>query len=325
MIDERACPVIICAADNAYAMPLAVMLRSLTENMRRYSRAVVWVLDGGISRANKRRILKSLPTGVLSVSWVKPDHNRLKSMPVFGHVTICTYYRLLLGELLPQSVHKVIYLDVDAIVLGDIGELWDIPMNGGILLAVAEPGKIVSQSDGLRMYEDLHLLPDAPYFNAGILVIDCEQWRQKNLFVVATEFVRKYRHLIQWHDQDVLNAILAGLWGTLPQKWNTRVHHLWEGAFQDLLSAGSGVGIIHFASAIKPWDFGAKHPADDYYFHWVDKTAWVGWRPTRQLVNWRVVRRTVRDKHWYGKWIRKIPWLGRVWGLAMERRKQKTV
>lgn len=316
-MNEKAIPVMVCAADNRYAMPLAVMLRSMADHLVSYPRVSVWVLDGGISWLRKRRVVASLPQGKVELQWVRPSHRRLKGVPVFGHVSICTYYRLLIGELLPNSITKVIYLDVDTLVQGDIGELWDVEMKSTTLAAVPHSDMNVSAPYGLAMYKELGLSPDTPYFNAGVLLIDLVRWRTLDMQRLASKFVEQYGTLLNFWDQDVLNGVLAGSWGVLSAKWNVCVGHLWKGNVTGLVSNPGETAIIHFASAIKPWDYGSQHPFQDVYFGWIDRTVWRGWRPKRQVVNWKRIRKNVGNRHWYGAWIRRVPGIGLLWGAVM--------
>lgn len=48
--------VLVCAADNNYAMPLAVTVRSAVANLKSDRKLHLFVLDGGISEANKEKI-----------------------------------------------------------------------------------------------------------------------------------------------------------------------------------------------------------------------------------------------------------------------------
>ncbi len=309
-------PVIVCAADNRYVRPLVVMLRSLADNLQRYRSVAVWVLDGGISRRNKRRIIASLDPARVRIQWVVPDDRVLKKVPVFGHVSICTYYRLLLANVLPQDISKVIYLDVDTVVSGDIGEMWDASMQGKSILAVPEEDQTLGGTMDPALVRVLSLNGDAPYFNAGVIVVNLARWRESHFSEQAGNLLERYGANIRYWDQDVLNSLLANDWAALEPKWNQKVHHLWVGDAHSLLP-----GIVHFASSIKPWDFGVAHAAAPLYFQWLDRTLWAGWRPRRPLVRWAVVRSQLADKHWYGKWIRRLPVLGYIWVKLAETRR----
>jgi len=310
-------PIIVCAADNRYAMPLATMLRSLVDNLRKYPAVQVWVMDGGVSWRNKRRVAQSLPKGRVDLHWIQPSHKRLKKAPVFGHVSICTYYRLVMGELLPPSIRKVIYLDVDTLVLGDIGELWDVELNTNTVAAVPHMGMKVSDPYGLAMYKELDLAPDTPYFNAGVLLIDLAQWRERGVGSLAFEFVGKYGAQLRFWDQDVLNGVLARTWCPLDAKWNVCVSHLWRSDAEEVAGDAKKMSVVHFASSIKPWNYGVGHPAEALFYRWMDQTVWAGWRPVRPKVDWKGVKKNLANKHWYGQCIRGIPGVGHLWDVLM--------
>jgi lipopolysaccharide biosynthesis glycosyltransferase len=50
---------------------------------------------------------------------------------VFDHPIEC-YFRLLFGDLLPEHLHKIIYLDADMIVNSDLVELFEYPLSTSI-------------------------------------------------------------------------------------------------------------------------------------------------------------------------------------------------
>lgn len=307
---ETSSPVIVCAANNRYAMPLAVVLRSLSDHLESCPRATVFVLDGGISVWNRRRVLESIRLPNLSVHWLRPPVRKLKGVPVFGHTSLCTYYRLLLPELLPPSVAKVIYLDGDVVVTGDVGALWREPVGDCPLMAVEEPNGASMAARAHRAA--LGMRPDSRYFNAGVLLINLNAWRREGVGAKTIDFLRRNRPVIRWWDQDGLNATLECRWGELDPRWNCRVDAGEEGGAinGDVRTAA----IVHFASAVKPWDYYARHPDRQIFFDYLDRTRWAGWRPRKP---WRA---TVLNKHWYGMWVRRVPVFGRAWSALAARR-----
>ena len=307
-------PNIVCAADNRYAIPLAVMLRSIEEHLGEDCTATVWILDGGITPENRRKIVRSLPARHLQIHWMSVDAGLLAGMPVFGHVSLSTYYRFLLGAILPPEIERVIYLDVDIIVFGDIVELWNTPMENRIVLAVPERNSRVADMLDPAIISGAGLNAEGNCFNAGVMLIDLARWRAENLLERARAFVNQYKTFIRYWDQDILNCLLVDEWGELDGKWNRKVDHL-DGV--DVEACQKAGGLIHFASAIKPWTWWADHSAKSLYLSWVDLTAWRGWRPRAPL------RSMVANKHWYGKWIRRIPVIGFVWRIMRERSKDQ--
>ena len=117
---------IVCAADNNYVIPLSVTLKSILVNLKISQRITCFVIDGGIQEVNKQKILKSLDSQQIIIEWLQPTDAILSKVKVSGHVTVATYYRLLIPDLLPQHIEKVIYLDCDLVVNEDLQKLWAI-------------------------------------------------------------------------------------------------------------------------------------------------------------------------------------------------------
>ena len=82
--------------------------------------------------------------------------------------------RLLLADYMPEEVQKVLYLDSDVIVNGDLSELDSVNLKGKAFAAVPElhmPQK-EKKNIGLKK-EDV-------YFNCGVVLINLEFWRKNH-------------------------------------------------------------------------------------------------------------------------------------------------
>ena len=295
MIDklQNTSPAVVCAADNRYAMPLAVMLSSMELNLRTECSIDVWVLDGGVSWWNKKKVMRSLTTGRLILHWVKVEPAVLKGCPVFGHVSLATYYRVLMADILPSNIEKVLYIDLDVLVVGDIGQLLGVELGTSIILAVRESGNATLEK-GLLCYKKLGLPGDAPYFNAGVLLVNLEVWRAKKFSTKLINFLSIHKAEIVWWDQDAMNALFYNHWADL--RWD------------DLVSCAPVASkIIHFAGASKPWHYGAQKASADLYFRYLDNTSWMGWRPCRPM-------RTI-NRHEFSAAVASLPLVGVMWSV----------
>lgn len=282
--------IVVCAADNRYAMPLAVVIRSALENLNCDRQIIFFVIDGGIKPKNKDKILRSLNSNHLKqceIKWLQPSVDLLNNMKVSGHIKIAAYFRLLIPFLLSRNFVKAIYLDSDLIVQGDLSQLWDIDIGDNYLLAVQQLGiPYVSSLYGLANYKELEIPSDSKYFNSGVLVMNLEKWRTENISMRVIEYIEQNKDYVRWHDQDGLNAVLAGKWGELEPRWNQvpGFHNsYWKDSpfpKEDFNNALHDPYIIHFASSHKPWNSTIKYPANDLFFQYVDMTAWSGWRLT---------------------------------------------
>ena len=295
--------VLVTASDDHFVMPLAVTVRSVLDNLICGKQLLLYVIDGGISQANKCKVESSLQSDRITIQWLLPDQRLLQNMQVSGHVQLGTYFRLLIPLLLPQHHKKAIYLDSDLLVLEDLNNLWEKNVSAHALLAVQDItapymcsskvlqnydrcGRFLSADTPLRNYQALGISPTAKYFNGGVLVINLEIWRKHDFSSKILQYLEQNQEFLRWWDQDGLNALLADKWGQLDHRWNQLSHiyrypswqesPLPETVFRDVLD---NPYIIHFAAQSKPWHATNLHPRKELFFVYLDKTVWKGWRP----------------------------------------------
>ena len=287
--------IVVCAADDGYAMPLAVVIRSALENLNRDRQIIFFVIDGGIKPKNKDKILRSINSKKSDIKWLQPSVDLLENMKVSGHIKMAAYFRLLIPSLLPHHFDKAIYLDSDLIVRGDLSELWDLDIADNYLLAVHQISTYVSSFNGLVNYRELGIPSDYKYFNSGVLIMNLEKWRADKISARIIEYIEHNKEYVRRHDQDGLNAVLAGKWGELEPRWNQTpgfYDRSWKDSLlskEDFNNALHDPYIIHFASSQKPWNSTKQYPANDLFFQYVDMTAWSGWR----FNIWRRIRNKI--------------------------------
>jgi lipopolysaccharide biosynthesis glycosyltransferase len=271
--------VLALAADARYALPLAVTLRSALAHLEPERELVAYVVDDGLPPATREQIVSSTLDPRLSIRWLSLPRAAFEGLPCWGQMSATTYSRLLLADLLPPSVQRVLWLDCDLLVLGDLAELWISPLGGCCTGAVRDPFiPCLGSRLGLRRLDEPGLPAGAPYFNAGVMLIDLQRWRDAEVGPRALEFLRRYRDRVFYQDQAALNAILAGCWTELASRWNHAVSGT-DAAEGREAGRQPAAGILHFSGSLKPWRFRGSSPLHQLYLHYVDQTAWAGWRP----------------------------------------------
>jgi lipopolysaccharide biosynthesis glycosyltransferase len=174
---------------------------------------------------------------------------------MLAHTTISTMDRLLLPDVL-SDLHRVVYIDIDVAVFGDVGELWDLDLEGAPL--AARPTASEWAESGLAfVYRAAYRLPaelaqefralmharvtgDFTSFNAGILVLDIARMR-------ADEFTEHFAGIAGRYglnDQDVLCCYAGADALQLDSRWN---------AFPTREPIPDDVRLVHFAGGAKPW------------------------------------------------------------------------
>jgi lipopolysaccharide biosynthesis glycosyltransferase len=278
---------VVYGVDSRFAVALAASMSSAVRTLGEHRWLEIFVIDGGLGSRHRRRLAKSFENHRCSITWLTPPHRKLARLKVGGEITVATYYRLAIAELL-SHVGKVIYLDADVIVHRDLGELWDVPLGSRPLLAVQDQGvRYISGPYGLTNFHELGIPAGTKYFNAGVLVLDLERWREDRIAEAVVTYVVEQAEHIRFHDQDGLNAILWNRWNELDPRWNQMPQLLQVQRVEDSPFAPdihwrtiADPYITHYASSDKPWHSGCAHPTRAAFFTALDETLYRGFRPS---------------------------------------------
>jgi lipopolysaccharide biosynthesis glycosyltransferase len=275
---------IVCGADAQYLRPLAVMLRSVVANLSPDRSAAVYVFDGGVDPADKTEVTAGWNSPRVTVHWIPAHENAFDGLPLWGRMPVTTYYKLSLADLLPAPVRRAIWLDCDLVVVSDLARLWDTTCGDHHVMAAQDRVvPLVSSAFGISHHAQLGIPATAKYFNAGVMVVNVDKWRQQQVGSQALHYLREFRESVYFWDQEGLNAVLAGKWGELDPRWNYNAgvpnRAPRAGARQRELEPW----IVHYAGNLKPWLYESRDPHRQLYFHYLDMTPWRGWRPRHSL------------------------------------------
>jgi lipopolysaccharide biosynthesis glycosyltransferase len=276
---------VVTAADGGYAVALAVMVRSLIDNLSPRWKLDLHVMDGGIGARDRRRILASWDPSRVSVRWLRPRPRDLRGLPRLPWYGEAIYFRFLAPRLLPPRVRRAIYLDSDVLVLDDLSRLWRAGLGGRPFGAVQDTG-FLTIGEAFFPWRKLGLSPDEKYLNSGVLLIDVPRWRKERVSEKALAYMAAPGHKIAFPDQDALNALFAGRWRALDPRWNvvldSAYHLLPRLSGPDKVPLARAIarpGILHFAAGPKPWQKRCPHKRLFLFHVYLDRTRWRCWRP----------------------------------------------
>lgn len=285
--------VLVCGADDNFSTPLAVTLFSAFSNLKPGWAVDLYLIDGGIRPDNKQRVEHIVQTAEAQVNlhWARVDPQRLEGLPLtWDHITLSSYLRLFIPEIVPEARTKAIYLDSDLVVEDSLSQLWNEPMEGAAALAVQGLGApYVSSPKALTNYRELGLCPEAPYFNSGVLVINLARWRDMNVCDRAFTYLHDYHEDVLNVDQDALNVVLAGEWNALDPSWNVfftakELENAVDSPVKDEIQSRKdellqNPRIRHYVGPRKPWriDIENPHPDDLRWLRYFWSSEW----PTR--------------------------------------------
>jgi lipopolysaccharide biosynthesis glycosyltransferase len=288
-MSARAPVILACGADEAFAMPMTVTLYSAISRLSRPTE--VYIVDGGLSASSRDRIVRVLDRARpgTRVHFVAPALDSLRSsgLPVAGWGPM-TYLRLLLPDALPSDVTHVLYLDSDLLVRADLASLWDErPLEHAIAAAPDFASPHVSGRAGVPNWRERGLRFDAPYVNAGVLLLNLDIWRESRLAEQIFIDVIEHRALNRFADQDSINAILCERCKPVDYRWNIPAYLEFDPILRGIESnpvldravAGrrqlvAGGGIVHFVGPRKPWRRGL---ASKMQWQWLADLKASGW------------------------------------------------
>ena len=259
--------------NNAYAPYAAASIHSLTQkcDKKRYYRVII--LHDGLSWPNRIR-LRSLVTDNVAIQFKKITH----SLYLKAIVMYCTrrqkgagdffssavyYYRAFIPRLFPLY-EKAVYIDSDTILLGDIGELFDIDLGDKVLAAMVDPKVTVIPE--FRGYVDKAVgVPHDEYVNSGVQVMDLRKMRKMKYLSTMIDLIRKYDADLVAPDQDYLNVILQGRILSLDSKWNA----------EPTSDLPEGTKLVHFNLFNKPWHY-KNVPCENLFWNAARGTGFYG-------------------------------------------------
>ena len=274
---------ICCACNEKYARPLSVCLYSLLCNADKTRLYDIVILHSELSQ-DSIEMFGRLEGLFLNCSIRTVDmsefHDSVKDA-TNAYITAETNYRLaILGEIFAQY-DRVLYLDCDTIVEGDVSELFDTALCGnavggaeGVEVRVFRqtkkgffidnyPYNFMDYASKFMGINDL-----SHYFNAGVTLFDLKKCRELTSADEAVELLNERKWLN--NDQDVLNMLFKDSIYQLDQKWNytTNIEYACTSGLyhlKELMKSAfrSEYGIIHYTSGKKPWN--SDVPLGEHY------------------------------------------------------------
>ncbi len=295
--EENSIPIVI-ASNDYYAPYVSTLLLSICDTASDSYFYDVVLLSNDITKNNKETLIQ-LVSGKNNISLriVNPEY-LIDGYDLYtlGHFSKETYYRLILPDLMPEY-EKILWIDVDMIVMEDLANLFNTDLDGYLLGAAydADTSGLYNGYDLTKKdYMDSEMKLEDPYsyFQAGALVINLDEFRK----TYSTKYILELAQSNKWQllDQDILNILCEHRVKYIDMSWNVMFDYagirikeiislapIWQ--YQMYMEARKHPKIIHFAGPEKPW----LNPESDFaYVFWdyAKKT------PYYELMLWRMAK-----------------------------------
>lgn len=261
------CAIILCI-NRGYWPHAAVVIRSILVNSKHHPVPIFIIYDypdqDWISRITRMGQLSHSQIELLNF-----DSSVVADFKVFGRLSLATYYRLFAPRMLPQYT-KLLYLDADLVVAGDLSQLLQIDLNSYPIAARPVP-VVESTLINKRLQRELSL----PYFNAGVLLINTKLWEDLSCTENIIEIILNESDRLCYADQCALNLFFGDNYKSLSLEWNI-TRRFFESnhdskAYSEIEAANvsealSRPKVIHYTGDYKPWHVQCKHPLRQLYW-----------------------------------------------------------
>ena len=282
---------VVFATDNNYVLPLAVAIQSLITHKNKNVELKIYVFYEDLNDDNKA-LLSCLQKNEVTIGFINVEQYIDKNVIYVGHwYSYATYYRIFAPIILSQY-KKIVYLDCDLIVKKCISNFYNQDISGYPLGGVQDLTEVTG------------------YVNAGVLLINCEEYLKQDIVQKCLDYLKENRDL-EWLDQDTINGVCKDNIKLLDGKFN----------FQNRACSSSywlrksgvtkikDISTLHFVSTNKPWAY-SNYPLN--YLWWKE----VKFLPKniKQLINEKYLKNINNDKfkcdyfkfHFANKFIKSI-------------------
>lgn len=268
---------IVFCLDNNYIPHCSTVMASIIDNNKE-ANITFHLISDFISNENIT-ILSDWISGVKNKNIVfhKVNTNDFKQFPIGdAYINVSTYYRLILPQIL-KDIDKILYLDCDIIVNSSLESLWNIDISKYALAGVRD-----RINDSIRLYNRLNYDAKYGYINAGVLLINLDEWRNQRVFDKALNIALKSPNILKNHDQDIINMILYNKKKIISFKYNLLEYYLYsedwlylnKKYYPEIIEACKNPTIIHFCMPQKPWHIECINPYKELYYKYRKITPW---------------------------------------------------
>ncbi|MGD0474870.1 MAG: glycosyltransferase family 8 protein [Candidatus Velthaea sp.] len=270
---------IVTACDDGYAQHAHVLVESMVSNNPDHDFRVFVLVPAGFRYAERLDQLESHPN--CQIRLIEIDPNLVRDLHVSEHIPHAAYFRLLIDDVLPRDLQRVLYFDADIVIAGDVLPLWQIDLDDNIVAAVAD----ATPDEGQERRRRVVLTGGLTYYNSGVMLIDLDRWREEQVTKKALAFCRAHPERLKYWAQCALNYVLAGDVLSLNVIWNFQNSHVESEAVEDASSSLlRAARIVHF-TALKPWFARCRHPLAFLYWEFLKKTPWSDYVPPDRAAN----------------------------------------
>ncbi len=256
---------ILISVNDAYYDAAKIMLRSLFRNNMDCN-IVIYLFYTKIGKKELIRLEKFIEKNHSVLYTMEINDEILEDVPI-GNLSKETYFRLLAPRLLPKDLDRILHLDVDMIITGNIKEIYGMNFNNNLFMASPDTSLGIENTK-----KNLHMKNSDVYINAGVLLMNLKLLRKEFDLDKMIGYAMSHPDEVPNCDQDLINKFYHDRIGYLDWEYNyeARFHSVLDifAYFIQRNRLVKTVRIIHYMGQKKPWkpEFDGKFLREYYQY-----------------------------------------------------------
>lgn len=253
---------VLVTCDSGYAKQAALMLFSLQKNHPDVFLDIFAV--GALQEGDIALMGKALDKEKSRLTHTAFDGEILKDAPTTDRYPVEMYYRIFAAQYLPKDMERVLYLDPDLVVTGDLRRLYEMEMGDAFFAAASH----IKEETFLEKLNQKRLDMDGIYINSGVMLLNLKALRKEQDVQAVIDYINAYEKLLVLPDQDVI----SGLYSEKIVPIDADIYNMTERMFTLALLKGletdwvcRNTAIIHYCGRNKPWKPAYKGKLDVFY------------------------------------------------------------
>lgn len=289
--------VILMQSDDNYAPFMGVALTSLFENNKTFDAIDTAIIDNGLNEDNKARLRllcdkynrKLIFIPVRDIITYLEDNNLPKLRGSYS-----TYLKLFVLDKL-SDYEKVIYLDADVIVAGNISDMVDLELGNNVVAMALDVEPVIRKLQGISEPEK--------WYNAGVMIFNVPVFLKKKCQDLVMDFIKNNKLTLYFHEQDIINTLFRNEILEISNSFNMQTIYLhiglknaafvydWSGQMLSKMQRAANNPVIYHCFTImgrRPWHSNYAMESTvkfDYYMGLSTYSDYVKSEPNIDIVN----------------------------------------